>query len=374
MDRTHDKPLRGVRVLEVEAIGPVPWACMVLADLGAEVVRIENPASSHKLDTHGAVLRGRTRVELDLKTPAGRTHFLSLAQHADVLIEGMRPQVMERLQLGPEPVFAANAHIVYARMTGWGQQGALAGYAGHDINYIAVSGLLDCIGPKEKPAIPLNLLGDFSGGSCFLLIGILASLLNPRHERNKLVIDAAMVDGASVLMSLIYSRLAMGQWTPERESNPLDGGRPWYDTYQTQDGKRIAIGALEPKFYDNLLQRLGLQGRLPPRDNPNHWAEIRETFARVFATKTRDAWVHHFDGCDACLSPVLSMTETAVSAVLQERGTFAAVQGGHLPAPAPLFSGVRPALAESSTTKEVDSLLAEWQQRSSSKTRKETQQ
>jgi len=344
--RNGDKPLAGVRVIEVEALGPVPWACMLLADLGADVVRIERPGADSAPDTYGSVIRGRRRVMLDLKSKSGREAFLVLAERADVLVEGMRPGVMERLQLGPADVFARNAHIVYGRMTGWGQHGPLAQRAGHDINYIALTGVLDAIGTSSKPALPLNLIGDFGGGGCFLLIGVLAALAKPKADRRDVVIDCAMVDGASNLMALIYSRMNMGQWVPERESNPLDGGVPWYDTYLTADGKRIAVGALEPKFYHNLISKLGLTDTIPDRADRRNWTEIRRRLEECFLSRTRDEWEVFFDGIDACVTPVLNLSEAFRHEHLSSRGSVLQTEsGGLMPAPAPIFGGERLSVA-----------------------------
>ncbi|WP_423455776.1 CaiB/BaiF CoA transferase family protein [Ottowia sp. VDI28] len=360
--QAEDKPLRGLRVLELEALGPVPWACMVLADLGADIVRIENPASLGAADTYGSVLRGRTRVSLDLKREQDRQVFLRLAEKADVLVEGMRPGAMERLGLGPAEIFQANEKLIFARMTGWGQDGPLANEAGHDINYIAVAGILNAIGPAEKPAIPLNLIGDFAGGSCFLLIGLLAALFQPRSERQRVLIDAAMVDGASVLMSLIYSRRHMGQWCDERASNALDGGRPWYDTYRTKDGRRVAVGALEPKFYANLIATLGLSD-LPSREDKSHWQAIRRAFEDTFATRTREEWAEIFQGVDACVSPVLEMAEAISSPQLSMHGTFSQRDGEFVPAPAPVFKGCRFSLAPSAVFAQATEVIAGWDAR-----------
>ena len=361
MKTTHSnkKPLSGLRILELEALGPVPWACMVLADLGAEVVRVENPASRATTDTYGTVLRGRTRVSLNLKVAHDREAFLRLAANADVLVEGMRPGAMERLGLGPDEIFQVNEQIVFARMTGWGQNGPMANEAGHDINYIAAAGILNAIGPEEKPSIPLNLIGDFAGGSCFLLIGLLSALHQPRSERKRVVIDSAMVDGASVLMSLVYSRMHMGQWSDQRAANPLDGGVPWYDTYLTQDRHRMAVGALEPKFYANLVDTLGLHD-LPPRDDRSNWDAIRQAFEAAFATRSRDEWVELFRGVDACVSPVLSMTEAVASPHLVTRGTFTQRDGEVVPAPAPIFNGNRYSLAHPATFAESEDVIANW--------------
>lgn len=361
MDETsHHKPLHGVRVLETQALGPVPWACMLLADWGADVVRVENPTQAGGNDTYGAVLRGRTRVALNLKSAEGRSQFLQLAAGADVVIEGMRPQVMERLGLGPQDVFAANPQAIYARMTGYGQHGPLAGEAGHDINYIALAGILHAIGPDEMPVPPLNLIADFAGGGCFVLMGILTALVRPRAARHHVLIDAAMVDGAAVLASLIHSRVHLGQWRDQRAANPLDGGVPWYACYRTSDDRHVAVGALEPRFYANLLDGLELRD-LPPREDPRHWPHIREAFAQRFAGRTRDAWAQHFEGRDACVSPVLSLQEAVDAPHLRARGTFAPLDGCPMPAPAPVVNGQRLPFAEPSLHDSAAAAIARWQ-------------
>jgi alpha-methylacyl-CoA racemase len=333
---------------------------MILADLGADVVRIERPDSGTGQDTYGSVLRGRKRLELDLKTESDREKFLSLAESADVLVEGMRPGVMERLGLGPEQVFGRNSKIIFARMTGWGQDGPLANQAGHDINYIAITGILDAIGSKEKPSIPLNIIGDFAGGGCFLLIGILSALTAARDTRERVVLDTAMVDGASVLMSLIYSRYGMRQWTVNRESNPLDGGVPWYDTYKTKDGKRVAVGALEPKFYDNLIENLGVKGVMPSRDDEQNWPVIRQILTDAFLKKTRDEWVVVFVDTDACVSPVLNLSEAPFHPHLKERGTLLDDNGKIVPAPAPIFNGNRSSISPEAMSGSFSDIDAQW--------------
>jgi alpha-methylacyl-CoA racemase len=352
-------PLAGLRVLEFAAIGPVPWSAMLLADLGASVVRIERPGPPGR-DTLGAVRRGRALLPLDLKTADGAETARALIARADVLLEGARPGVMERLGLGPEVALALNPRLVYGRMTGWGQTGPMAQQAGHDINYIALSGALHAIGPADKPVPPLNLVGDFGGGGAYLLIGLLSALWQVRSSGRGTVIDAAMVDGSASLMSMIHSRLLMGQWQDRRGSNPLDGGVPWYDTYRTADGRFVAVGALEPQFYDELVRGLGLEGQLPDRAEAQHWATIRRRFAETFLTRSRDEWAAHFAGSDACVSPVLSLTEAPHAPQLRERGTFQPRAGGHLPAPAPLFDGRRPETAPDSHTVTADAALAHW--------------
>lgn len=323
-------------------------------------MRVERHGSRSAKDTYGSVIRGRKRVEIDLKSDRGREQLLGLVEKADVLVEGMRPGVMERLGLGPAELFERNARLIFGRMTGWGQTGPLANHAGHDINYIALSGVLSAIGPAEKPAIPLNLIGDFGGGGCFLLIGILSSLARPASERHHTVIDCAMVDGASVLMSLIYSRFSMGQWADQRESNPLDGGVPWYDTYATQDGKWVAVGALEQKFYDNLVARLGLEEAMPDRDDEQNWPTIRRLLAEAFVRKTRDEWADYFDGVDACVSPVLTLSEAPLHPQLHGRGTIVINGAEHIPAPAPIFGGERTSLSAGPEFRDVADIEAEW--------------
>jgi alpha-methylacyl-CoA racemase len=334
---------------------------MILADMGASIVRIERPGSENERDTLGAVKRGRTQVQLDLKSAMGREAALSLMEHADVVMEGLRPGVMERLGLGPDAALARNPRIVYARMTGWGQSGPMAQQAGHDINYIALTGALHAIGTAERPVPPLNLVGDFGGGGAFLIIGTLAALWSVRHSGKGQVIDAAMVDGAATLMAMVYSRQQLGQWTDRRCSNPLDGGVPWYDTYRTQDDLFVAVGALEPQFYAELVQRLGLAEALPDRSRPEHWPEIRRQFKQAFAMRTRDAWSAHFAGSDACVSPVLSLKEAADDPHLVARQTFASWQGSPIPGAAPVFNGARQPVAAPSVHSDVHQAVADWQ-------------
>lgn len=354
--------LSGLRVVEFAAIGPVPWTAMVLADLGASIVRIERPGSASEKDTLGAVRRGRLQVELDLKSADGRNEALQLMESADVLLEGSRPGVMERLGLGPDDALKRNARLVYGRMTGWGQKGPMAQQAGHDINYIALTGALHAIGTVDKPVPPLNLIGDFGGGGAFLMIGLLAALWQVQASGRGQVVDAAMVDGSAALMAMIYSRHVLGQWKDQRAANPLDGGVPWYDTYRTADGKFMAVGALEPQFYDELLERLGLAGALPDRSDPGTWPIIRDRFAQTFASRTRDEWAEHFAGSDACVSPVLSLAEAPHDAHLAARGTFANWESGHVPASAPRFNGQRATIAEPSRRVSTEEALARWRQ------------
>jgi alpha-methylacyl-CoA racemase len=359
---TGCRVLDGLRVLEFAAIGPVPWCGMLLADLGASVVQVARPDRQGERDTLGAVNRGRQVVVLDLKSAQGVESALRLAGQADVLLEGLRPGVMERLGLGPQDCLARNPRLVYGRMTGWGQTGPMASQVGHDINYIALSGALHAIGPAERPVPPLNLVGDFGGGGALLAMGLLSALWKVRATGQGSVVDAAMVDGTALLMATLFSRLQMGQWQDRRASNPLDGGVPWYDTYATRDGRFVAVGALEPQFYQALLQGLGLAGQVPDRADPAHWPELRQRFARVFATRTRDEWAAHFASTEACVSPVLSMSEALADPHLRARGTFAPWGEGHVPAAAPVFDGRRPALSPPARQVSLEQALSGWTQ------------
>lgn len=329
-------PLAGVTVIEIAAIGPVPWACMLLVQMGATVVRIDRPGTPPSADPMRA---GRTVVELDLKTPAGRDTLLEHLRAADALVEGMRPGVMERLGLAPADCRAVNPRLVYGRMTGWGQNGPLAPRAGHDINYIALTGALHAIGPATQPCPPLNLVGDYGGGGCFLAMGLLAAILAVQRGEPGRVVDAAMIDGAAALMALPYGRLADGRWRDERQANVLDGGAPWYRTYATADDRFVAVGAIEPPFYEAFVRGLGLDPpSLPDRDRRDNWPALHQRFAAVLRTRTRDEWASVFESTDACVTPVLAMGEAPRHAHHRARGTFTATPEGHaLPGPAPRF-------------------------------------
>jgi alpha-methylacyl-CoA racemase len=352
--------LAGLKVLEFAAIGPVPWCGMLLADLGASLVQVARPDKIGQRDTLGAVNRGRQVVVLDLKSAQGVAAALRLVEQADVLLEGLRPGVMERLGLGPDDCRARNPRLVYGRMTGWGQSGPRAQQVGHDINYIALSGVLHAIGPAERPVPPLNLVGDFGGGGALLAIGLLSALWQARATGRGSVVDAAMVDGSALLMSTIFSRMQLGQWQDRRASNALDGGVPWYDTYAAGDGRFVAVGALEQPFYEALLEGLGLTGHVPDRGDPSCWPHLRRRFAEVFATRTRDEWAAHFASREACVSPVLSMTEAMGDPHLQARGSFARWGEGQVPAAAPVFDGERPALSPPSRQVVLEEALQAW--------------
>jgi alpha-methylacyl-CoA racemase len=337
-------PLAGVRVLEFEAIGPGPFCGMMLADMGADVLlvdRTSEPGLGFSRERgFDPMLRGRRSVTLDIKTPAGVAAALALAAKADAVIEGFRPGVMERAGLGPEILLARNPGLVYGRMTGWGQDGPLAARAGHDINYIALSGALHAIGRAGDPPVPpLNLVGDFGGGGMLLAFGIACALLEAQRSGKGQVVDAAMVEGASLLTTMFWGMQAARQWTDARGENVLDSGAPWYDAYETGDGCHVAIGAIEPKFYAALLERLGLAGEaLPAQHDRAGWPRLRERFAGVFRSKTRDDWCRIFEGSDACFAPVLTFTEAARHPHALARSAHVNVGRLTQPAPAPRFS------------------------------------
>ncbi|QIV83364.1 CaiB/BaiF CoA transferase family protein [Mycolicibacterium frederiksbergense] len=338
-------PLQGMRVVELAGIGPGPHAAMILGDLGADVVRVDRPTAKNGAISD-AMLRNRRSVTADLKSDEGRQFVLDLVAKADVLIEGFRPGVTERLGLGPEDCAKVNEKLVYARMTGWGQDGPRALQAGHDINYISLNGVLHAIGRKgERPVPPLNLAGDFGGGSMFLLLGILSALWERQTSGKGQVVDAAMIDGSSVLIQMMWAFRAQGVWSDERGTNMLDTGAPYYDTYETADGKYFAIGAIEPQFYAELLAKLGLDpATLPAQNDMERWKELRATFTEVFKTKDRDEWAAVFAGSDACATPVLAFGEVLDEPHIADRSTFYETQHGLQPMPAPRFSRSEPAV------------------------------
>jgi alpha-methylacyl-CoA racemase len=333
-------PLRGVKVVELAGIGPGPHACMILADLGADVIRIDRPGG--QLLTGGAhdlLNRGRPSVALDLKHPDGVATVLDLVETADVLVEGLRPGTTERLGLGPDECLARNPRLVYGRMTGWGQDGPLALTAGHDLGYIAITGALFGLGQdRSRPHFPTNLVGDFGGGSTYLVIGILAALLEARLSGQGQVVDAAIVDGTAHLNSMATGFLAAGLLREQRASNLLDGGAPFYDLYETADGKHLAIGALEPQFYDALVAGLGIADAAPDRDDPANHPALRRLIADAVRERTQAEWVEVFEGTDACVAPVVPMSEAFHHPHLVARGTFVDRDGVTQPAPAPRFS------------------------------------
>lgn len=336
-------PLTGVRILEFEAIGPGPFCGMMFADMGADVLLVDRASDPRpgfgRERWFDVMLRGRRSVTLDLKSKGGAEAALALAAKADAVIEGFRPGVMERLGLGPDVMLARNPRLVYGRMTGWGQAGPLAARAGHDINYIAIAGVLHAIGRAGgAPVPPLNLIGDFGGGGMLLAFGIACGIIEARSSGRGQVVDAAMVDGAALLATMFSGMLAADCWREARGENVLDSGAPWYDTYETQDRKHVAIGAIEPKFYAELVERLGLaRENLPGRNDRASWPELRSRFAAVFRTKTRDEWCNVFEGSDACFAPVLTFSEARAHPHSTARAAYTKVGNVEQPAPAPRF-------------------------------------
>ncbi len=333
-------PLDGLKVVELAGIGPNPYACMLLADLGADVLRLERgDADAEDTPSWDVLNRSRPSVAVNLKNPSGRDLVLELCEQADVLIEGFRPGVTERLGLGPDEVANRNPRLVYGRMTGYGQVGPLSQRAGHDINYIAVSGALWPVGRKgDRPVPPLNLVGDFGGGALFLVFGVLAAVLSARTTGKGQVVDAAMVDGSASMMAMTHSMLNAGLWHEERGTNILDTGAPFYEVYETGDEKFVAVGAIEPKFYAALLQGLGLRTEdLPAQFDRARWESTKESFAEIFRSRTRDEWTEIFGDLDACVAPVLSPREAVTHPYNSERNVFQS-EGTIQPQPAPRFS------------------------------------
>jgi alpha-methylacyl-CoA racemase len=334
-------PLAGVRVVELAGIGPGPFAAMLLADLGADVVRVDRPGGPGLgVDpAHDITNRNKRSVIIDLKAEDGASRVLDLAERADILIEGYRPGVAERLGVGPEDCRARNPGLVYGRMTGWGQEGPLAQRAGHDIAYIALTGTLGMIGdPDRPPAVPANLLGDYAGGSLYLVVGLLAALHHARATGTGQIVDAAIVDGTAHLSTMIHGMIAAGGWQDRRAANLLDGGCPYYGTYETADGRHMAVGPLEQRFYDQFVDLLGIPELGPAHKDPARWEELRTAVADRFRTRTRDEWTAVFEDTDACVAPVLSLREAPGHPHLAARGTFVDHEGITQPAPAPRFS------------------------------------
>ncbi len=333
-------PLRGVRVVEIAGIGPGPHACMLLADLGADVIRLERPGGGLlSAGRHDVMNRSRPSVALDLKHPDALRTVLDLVAGADVLVEGLRPGAMERLGLGPDECHARNPALVYGRMTGWGQDGPWAQAAGHDLNYVSITGALHAAGQDPaRPHFPTNLLGDFGGGSTYLVIGVLAALLEARTSGAGQVVDAAIVDGVASLNAMGTMFASLGLQPETRASGLLDGGTPWYDLYETADGKHVSVGPLEPQFHAEMLRLLGLDGVAPDRDDPSRHAELRQLLTDTFRQRTRAEWAEVFAGTDACVAPVLPLSEAVTHEHLAARGTYVEHEGVTQPAPAPRFS------------------------------------
>jgi len=333
-------PLRGVRVVELAGIGPGPHACTILADLGADVIRVDRPGGqTFATGRYDVLTRGRPSVALDLKHPDAVATVLRLVETADVLVEGLRPGVTERLGLGPDDCLGRNPRLVYGRMTGWGQTGPLATTAGHDLGYVAITGVLAGLGQDpDRPHFPTNLLGDFGGGSTYLVIGVLAALLEARLSGRGQVVDAAIVDGVAHLNAMGSSFLASGLATEQRAANLLDGGAPFYDLYETADGGHLAVGALEPQFYDALVEGLGIRDRAPDRDDPANHPALRELIETTVHSRTLAEWTAVFAGTDACVAPVWSLLEAPRDEHNTERGVFVEVDGRLQPDVAPRFS------------------------------------
>jgi alpha-methylacyl-CoA racemase len=360
-------PLNGVKIVELAGIGPGPFAGMLLSDMGADVVRIDRAqqvTGDFSKPNLEPLYRGRRSIGVDLKHPAGVEAVMRLLEQADALIEGFRPGVTERLGLGPDACLARNPRLVYGRMTGWGQDGPYALAAGHDINYIALAGALAHIGREGgKPTPPINLVGDFGGGAMFLAFGIVCGVLEARQSGVGQVVDAAMVDGSAVLMTMMWGLKAIGFWEETLGVNVLDTGAPFYDTYETKDGKFVSIGALEPQFYAELIQRLGLDGEdLPHQMDRSGWPVLRKRFTELFKSRTRDEWSEVLEGSDACFAPVLTMSEAEEHPHIRARETIIERDGVTQPRPAPRFSRTAPEVRRAAPWpgQHTDEALGEW--------------
>ena len=359
--------LSGVKIVEFAGIGPGPFCCMLLADMGAEVIRVDramNVGNDRYEPRFNNLLRGRKNVALDLKHPDGVEAALKLCDQADILIEGFRPGVMERLDLGPDVVFARNKKIVYGRMTGWGQDGPIAKTPGHDINYIALTGALYAIGSKEGgPVPPLNLVGDFGGGALYMAMGALAAYIEAQKSGTGQIVDCSMVEGAASLMSSVYGMLADGRYIEEREANRLDGGCHHYNVYATSDGEHICIGSNEPQFYAEMLKTVGLdQAKLPAQADQDHWPAMTERLAAIFKTKTREEWTEIMEQKEICYAPVLRPSEAIKHHHNMARNTFIDVDGFAQPGPAPKFSRTesRTPMGAAYAGQHTEEALADW--------------
>jgi len=361
-------PLSGIRIIELAGIGPGPFACMLLADMGADIIRVDraDKVNAGVFDRPNLELmnRGRRSIGVDLKNPEGVELVLQLVEQADALIEGFRPGVTERMGVGPDVCLARNPRLVYGRMTGWGQDGPMAQAAGHDINYIALAGALAHFGRKGgKPTPPINLVGDFGGGGMFMAFGIACGILEAKTSGRGQVVDVAMVDGSAVLMSMMWGLKALGIWQDEAGVNLLDTGAPFYDTYETSDGKFVSIGSLEPQFYAELIRRIGWEGEeLPFQMDPSGYETMREKFTALFKTKTRDEWDEILLATDACYAPVLTMTEARENEHIRARNTIVERNGMPQPAPAPRFSRTAPEIQRDAPWpgQHTDEALTDW--------------
>lgn len=333
-------PLQGTRVIELAGIGPGPFCGMMLADMGAEVIRVDRITGKSSFQANDVLTRGRRSIAIDLKSSDGREVILRLCEQADAIFEGFRPGVTERLGIGPEDCMARNSRLVYGRMTGWGQDGPMAQAAGHDINYIALAGALHGIGRKgERPVPPLNLVGDFGGGGMLLAFGLVCAMLETQKSGKGQVVDAAMVDGAATLMAMFFTMKASGMYSDERGTNLLDGGAHFYDSYETSDGKYISLGSIEPQFYALLVEKAGLDKEdFSNQMDQGKWSELKANLIELFKTKTRDKWCEIMEGTDICFAPVLSLSEVADHPHNKARATFAELEGMLQPTPAPRYS------------------------------------
>ena len=362
-------PLAGVRIVELAGIGPGPMCAMLLADMGADVVRVDRTEAADlgmKRDPKGDLLnRGRPSIAVDLKKKEGVETVLRLIDQADAVLEGFRPGVMERLGLGPEVCLKRNAKLVYGRMTGWGQHGPIAHAAGHDINYISIVGALNAIGTKDGPPVPpLNLVGDFGGGALYLAMGLLAGIIEARTSGKGQVIDCAMTEGAASLMTIFYAMKAMGRWSEQRGTNAIDGGSHYYTVYETKDGGYVSVGSIEAKFYAELLEKSGLarEDNLPGQLDAAKWPEMREKLSRIFRSKTRDEWCAIMEGSDVCFAPVLNLEESMAHPHNVARQTFVTVDGVTQPAPAPRFDRTKCEIRKPPSVpgEDTDKALAAW--------------
>ncbi|MDT8397049.1 MAG: CaiB/BaiF CoA-transferase family protein [Pseudomonadales bacterium] len=353
-------PLRGLKVLEFAGLGPAPFCGMLLADMGADVIRIDRPESRYEAADVEA--RGRTSVRLDLKDPEQKQQAMALVSRADILIEGFRPGVMERLGLGPETALALNPKLVYGRMTGWGQTGPLSGKAGHDLNYLALTGALHAIGSREKPAIPLNLIADFGGGALYLAMGVLAALHHARQNGQGQVVDCAMTEGVISMLGMIYGDFAAARWHDQRESNVIDGAAPFYNVYPCRDDRWLSVACIEAPFYQAFLQAAGISDELFREQwNESLWPAQKQVLEILFRSRSRDEWCAVFAEYDACVTPVLSLTEAPQHPHNQARQSFISAAGITQPAPAPRFSATASAVQTETRELSVQALIDSWQ-------------
>ncbi len=359
-------PLAGVKIIEMKGIGPGPYAGQLMADLGAEIIVVERASKPNSIAPPSAMdvnSRGKKSIALDLRKPEGLEVLLKLVESADVIFEGSRPGVAEKLGFGPDVCMARNPKIIFGRMTGWGQTGTLAHSAGHDYNYISLTGAAAAVGTKDQPLPPLNLVGDYAGGSLFLVVGILSALLEVQKSGKGQVIDSAITDGSAHLMSMFYTMSKLGAWNTNRESNMLDGGVPYYCAYETADGKHVSVGPIEPQFFAEMVQKAGMpESFIQDQNNPAKWGEIKATMVETFKSKTRDEWVEIFEGSDACVAGILDFKEAVDHPHNKSRETYIDVNGEMQPAPAPRFSRTECAVpaAPSAEGADTKAVLADW--------------